>query len=143
MASLIHKGSCEGINEELDLFSVSPNQTSLDKGSYVEYHPVSTLSSASSIEFVVSRKISSYIDLSNTSLHVHTRIKKQDGTVFFIPDSNVASVCNFLHALWSQSEVYIVSGAGFKNQNYPIFSSDSDCKFLNFRIWIRIRILIL
>ena len=31
-----------------------------------------------------------------------------------------------------QSEVYIGSGAGFQNQDYPVFLSDSDCKFLNF-----------
>ena len=41
------------------------------------------------------------------------------------------------------AEVYIGSGAGFQNQDYPVFSSDSDCKFLNFWIRIRIRILIL
>ena len=25
--------------------------------------------------------------------------------------------------------MYIGSGAGFQNQDYPVFSSDSDCKF--------------
>ena len=31
---------------------------------------------------------------------------------------------------WRGAEVYIGSGAGFQNQDYPVFSSDSD--------WIRI-----
>ena len=59
-----------------------------------------TLSNDGPIEFIIPGENSSYIDFSNTLLHVHARIKKQDGTVL-AADSNVAPVCNFLHALWS------------------------------------------
>ena len=98
MTSLVHKESCESVKEELDLFSVPPSQTSLEKGKYVQYNPVSILSNNGPIEFVIPGENSSYIDLSNTLLHVRTRIKKQDGTVLAV-DSNVAPVCNFLHAI--------------------------------------------
>ena len=98
MASLILKGSCESFLEKLDLFSVPPSQTSQKKGKFIQYNSVSILSNNKPIEFIVPGESSSYINLSNTLLHVCTRIKKQDGTVL-AADSNVASVCNFLHAL--------------------------------------------
>ena len=63
--------------------------------------PVSTLSDTGPIEFVVPGESSSYINLSKTLLHVRAQIKKRDGTIL-TDDSNVAAVCNFLHALWSQ-----------------------------------------
>ena len=98
MASLIYNESCKGVKEVLDLSSVLPTRTSLQKGSYVEYHPVSSLSSVSHIEFVVPGESSSYINLLNTLLYVRERIKKQDGTVL-VADSNGAPVCNLLQAL--------------------------------------------
>ena len=76
MASLTHKSSCESIKEELDLFSVPLIQTSLEKGSYVEYHPVAMLPSTGPTEFVVPGESSSYIEFLNTLLHVCARIKK-------------------------------------------------------------------
>ena len=106
MASLIHTESCESIKEELDLFSVPPSQTSLEQGKYVQYNPVSILSNNGPIEFLIPGENSSYIDLSNTLLHVRAKIKKQDGSVLG-NDSNVAPVCNFLHALWSQCDLYL------------------------------------
>ena len=106
MASLVHTDSCESIKEELDLFSVPPSQTSLEKGKYIQYNPVSILSNSGPIEFLIPGENSSYIDLSNTLLHVCARIKKQDGTVL-ANDSNVAPVCNFLHTLWSQCDLYL------------------------------------
>ena len=106
MTSLVHTNSCETVKEELDLFSVPPSQTSLEKGKYIQYNPVSILSNNGPIEFLIPGESSSYIDLSNTLLHVRARVKKQNGTVL-ANDSNVAPVCNFLHALWSQCDLFL------------------------------------
>jgi hypothetical protein len=38
--AFIHEGSCECAKSELDLFSVPATQTSIESGTYVEYHPV-------------------------------------------------------------------------------------------------------
>ena len=67
---------------------------------------MSILSNNGLIEFVIPEESSPCIDLSNALLHVHARIKKQDSTVL-IADSNVAPVCNFLHALWSQCDLFL------------------------------------
>ena len=106
MASLVHTDSCKTIKEELDLFSVPPSRTSLEKGKYIQYNPVSILSNSGPVEFLIPGESSSYIDLSNTLVHVRARIKKQDGTVL-ANDSNVAPVCNFLQALWSQCDSFL------------------------------------
>ena len=106
MAGLIHTESCESIKEELDLFSVPISQTSLEREKYIQYNPVSIFSNSRPIEFLIPGESSSYIDLSNTLLHVCARIKKQDGTVL-ANDSNVSPVSNFLHALWSQCDLYL------------------------------------
>ena len=106
MTSLVHTDSCETVKEKLDLFSVPPSQTSLEKRKYIQYNSVSILSNNGTVEFLIPGESSSYIDLSNTLLHVCTRIKKQDRTVL-ANDGNVALVCNFLHALWSQCDLFL------------------------------------
>ena len=77
MASLIHKDSCETVKEKLDLFSVPPTKTSLEKGNYVEHHPVSILTSTGPIEFVIPGESNSCINLSNTLLYVRERFKNK------------------------------------------------------------------
>ena len=65
---------------ELDLFSVPPTQTSVENGSWVEYHPLTTVGDGSPIEYDISGTGEDYIDLANTMLYVQTKITKQDGT---------------------------------------------------------------
>jgi hypothetical protein len=38
---------------ELDLFTVPPTQTSIEHGTWVEYHPLSTITDGAPIEFDV------------------------------------------------------------------------------------------
>ena len=106
MASLVHTASAETTSSQLDLFAIPPTQTSLEGGSYTEYQPVSILSSAGPIEFVVSGESSSYIDLANSLLYVRASIVKADGTDLD-GDSEIAPECNFIHSLWSQIDLYL------------------------------------
>jgi len=46
--------SCECTKSELDLFSVPPTQTSMEQGSWVDYHPLTAVSDGSPIEFDIS-----------------------------------------------------------------------------------------
>ena len=64
---------------ELDLFSVPPTQTSVENGTWVEYHPLTTVGDGSPIEFDISGTGEDYIDLANTMLYVQAKITKQDG----------------------------------------------------------------
>ena len=79
MASLIHPSSAQSTTSQLDLFSVSLSQTSLDDGSFTEYHPVSVLTSTGPIEFTISAENSNYIDLASTFLYVRASVTAADG----------------------------------------------------------------
>ena len=90
----------------MDLFSVPPSQTSLDDGSFTEYHPVSVLTSRGPIEFTVSTENFNYIDLANTFLYVRASVTAADETDLEA-DVEITPDCNFLHMLWSQIDVYL------------------------------------
>jgi hypothetical protein len=102
--ALLHEGSCECTKSELDLFSVPPTQTSVESGSFVEYHPISSLTDGGPIEFEVSSTGTNYIDYANSYLYVRAKITKSNGTNLADTDK-VGPVNNFLHSLFSQ--VYV------------------------------------
>lgn len=62
--AFIHEGSCECAKSELDLFSVPATQTSVETGMYVDYHPVSSISSGAPIEFDVNAT-GEYLDMAS------------------------------------------------------------------------------
>ena len=104
MMAFAHDMSCECAKSELDLFSVPPTQTSMEHGNWVEYHPVTTLSDGSPIEFDVSGTGDDYIDFANTLLHVKAKVTKPDGTD--LDDGAKAAPVNlFLHSLFSQVDI--------------------------------------
>ena len=100
MASLIHPSSAQSTTSKLDLFSVHSNQTSLDDGSFTEYHPVLVLTSTGPIEFTISAENSNYIDLANTFLYVCARVTAADG-IDLEAHAEISLECNFLHTMWS------------------------------------------
>ena len=128
------------------MFSVPPSQTSLDDGSFTEYHPVSVLTSTGPIEFTISAENSNYIDLANTFLYVRASVTAADGTDLEA-DVEIAPECNFLHTMWSQIDVYL---NGFlvtqSNNNYPYrayienllsFGHDAKSSQLSTVLWYR------
>ena len=66
--AFISDQSCECLKSELDLFSVPPTQTSIENGTWVEYHPLTNVGDDSPIEFDVNGTGEDYIDLANTCL---------------------------------------------------------------------------
>jgi len=89
---------------ELDLFSVPPTQTSVENGTWVEYHPLTTVGDGSPIEFDISGTGEDYVDLANTMLYVQAKITKEDGTDFGAADP-VGPVNLLLHSLFSQVDI--------------------------------------
>jgi hypothetical protein len=77
--AFIHEGSCECAKSELDPFSIPATQTSVESGMYVDYHPVSSMTSETPIEFDVNATGEDYLDLSNSLLHVRAKIVKANG----------------------------------------------------------------
>ena len=102
--AFVHEDSCECLMSELDLFSVPPTQTSIENGTWVEYHPLTTVGDGSPIEFDVSGTGEDYIDLGNTMLYVQAKITKQDGTNLDANDP-VGPVNLMLHSLFSQVDI--------------------------------------
>ena len=74
--AFIHEGSCECAKSELDLFSVPATQTSIDSGVYVEYHPISSITSGAPIEFDVTASGDDYLDFANSFLYVRAKITR-------------------------------------------------------------------
>jgi hypothetical protein len=62
----IHNQSCECVKSELEIFAVPLTQTSIEKGEWIVYKPIASISDESPIEFVVTWHGENYIDLLHT-----------------------------------------------------------------------------
>lgn len=103
--SLIVKDSPECAKSELDLFTIPPTQTVIEKGQWIEYHPLSNVTSGQSpLEFNISGSAEEYVDLSQTLLYVKVKILKSNGDSLKKEDK-VGPVNLFLHSMFSQVDV--------------------------------------
>ena len=102
--AFVHEQSCECAKSELDLFSMPPTQTSIENGSWVEYHPLSTITDGTPLEFEITGNGEDYLDFGNSYLHVKAKITKPDGTDID-DDAAVGPVNLFLHSLFSQVDI--------------------------------------
>jgi hypothetical protein len=118
MAFLL-KDSPECAKSELNLFTLPPTQTVIERGQWVEYHPVANISDGSPVEFNISGSGDDYLDLSQTQLYVKVKILKSNSNSL-VKEDKVGPVNLFLHALFSQVDVSlnerIVSSS---NNTYP------------------------
>jgi hypothetical protein len=104
--AFIHEGSCECAKSELDLFSVPATQTSIESGTYVEYHPVASITGGAPIEFDVTTSGDDYLDFANSFLCVRAKITRANNDDLDAADT-VGPVNNFLHSLFSQVDVLL------------------------------------
>ena len=82
---------------ELDLFTIPATQTSITKGQWIEYHPLSNITDTCPIEFNVSGTREEYlVDLAKTQLFVKAKITKTNGTALGA-ETKVGPVNLFLH----------------------------------------------
>jgi hypothetical protein len=103
--NFVHCKSQERTKAELDLFSVPPTQTSLAKGHWIDFQPVSSLSDGGPITFLVPGT-EDYADLSKTILVVRAKVTKAD-RADLDADEKVGVVNNFLHSLFKQVDVFL------------------------------------
>ena len=107
--SYVHPFSKRCDKSEVDLFSVPPTQQSLERGRWIDYAPLSSVTNPdSAITFLIAGT-DEYIDLSKTILTVTGNIMKKDGKTKLTGggQTNVAPVNNFLHSLFRQVDVYL------------------------------------
>jgi len=100
----VHEKSCQSVKSELDLFALPSTQTSLKQGHYVEHRPQSVLADSAPVEFNICEDGEYYIDLSNLFLYARASNVKENGENLN-EGSEVTPVSNFLHSLWSQSDL--------------------------------------
>ena len=103
--AFVHHESQECTKSELDLFTIPATQTSITKGQWIEYHPLSNITDTGPIEFNVSGTGEEYlVDLAKTQLFVKAKIAKTNGTALDA-ETKVGPVNLFLHSLFSQVDV--------------------------------------
>ena len=102
--AFVHHESIECTKTELDLFTVPTTRTSITKGQWIEYHPLSNITDSGLIEFNVSGSGEEYLDLARTQLYVKVKITKPNGAILD-PNAQVGLVNLFLHSLFSQVDV--------------------------------------
>jgi hypothetical protein len=101
---MMQVGSCECTKSELELFSLPPTLTSIERARHVEYLPLGSLTDDNPIEFFVANRGEEYIDLAKTYLYVEAKITKADGTALE-DNAKVGPVNYWLHALFSQIDL--------------------------------------
>ena len=116
MAFLL-KDSPECAKSELNLFTLPPTQTVIEKGHWVQYHPIANASDGGPVEFLISGSGDDYLDLSETRIYVKVKIVNSDGkklsavnkvasTDSSAPSNKTVGPVNlFLHSLFSQVDV--------------------------------------
>lgn len=113
------KDSPECAKSELDLFTLPPTQTVIERGQWVEYHPVANISDGSPVEFNISGSGEDYLDLSQTQLYVKVKILKSNGASL-VKEDKVGPVNLFLHSLFSQIDVSLNERlVSSSNNTYP------------------------
>ncbi|GFW79463.1 uncharacterized protein F54H12.2 [Trichonephila clavipes] len=103
MAFLL-KDSLECAKSELNLFALPPTQTVIERGQWVQFHPIANVSDGGPIEFVISGSGEEYLDLSQTQLYVRAKILRNDGRLI-TEENKVGPVNLFLHSLFSQVDI--------------------------------------
>ena len=92
------------IKNELALFQPAAKERAVSEVDWVEYRPVSQLSSQGAIEFQISGTSSEYVLLSKTRLHIKLRLLKPDGSPVD-PTDEVALTNLSLHSLFRQVDL--------------------------------------
>ena len=98
--AFVHHESQECTKSDLDLFTSPATQTSITKGQWIEYHPLSNITDSGPIEFNVSGSGEEYLDLARTLLFLKAKITKANGIAIDLKEQ-VGPVNLFLHALYS------------------------------------------
>lgn len=94
------------LKSELDLFQSSSLQLAIDNSSFVEIHPLSSLSDKTPIEFYISGNGEHYLDLAHSILHLQIRIVKTSGLDLVAADE-VAPINYILNTLFSECSVFL------------------------------------
>ena len=129
--SVLDGMSCECLKSELDLFSVPTTQTSIEQTSIKQYHPVSSVTGHSPIEFHVPATDDDYLDLQQSFLYLKLRIQSAFGNNLTPggdaanpnDDSFVFPINYFVNTQFKNVDVYISNTQVSPNDNMYAYRS--------------------
>ena len=101
--AFIHEGSCECTKSELHLFSIPPTQTSMEQGSWIEYHPLTADRDGGPIEFEISGSGEDYIDFANSVLYELDRTAVSDRSQWMI--LNPTTLLHASLSWWNRKQI--------------------------------------
>lgn len=139
---------------ELDIFATPPTQSSVDSGTTLCVRPISSLTDASPIEFLIPGSGEEYIDLAHTTLHIVARViadqipSSTTTTTNATPEEpNIAPVNNWLHSIFSQVDIFLNQKCitpPSNNYNYRAYienllnyGSDAKNSHLSSIVWVK------
>lgn len=105
------------LKSELDLFNDVPIQLGIDSSTFLEVHPVASLSENTPIEFYISGNGEHYLDLSHTILQLRVKIVKKNGTNLADTD-DVAPINYFLNTIFSELSLFLNEKQVASQANY-------------------------
>ena len=99
--------TCECSKAELELLSVPPVNTSMEKSRMEEFLPISSVSDNGPIEFHVASSTEEYLDIGRTQLYMKVKIVKKEDKSALDADSKVSTANLWMHSLFSQVDVQL------------------------------------
>src|SRR6267154_1969000 len=121
--NLVNEGSPVTAVPELDFYSKTPVQVSIEKTYVEEIRPLAPLNTGGHIEFQIHNSINEYMRLKDTTLYgrFHVELTKANGADPTEDDwKKVHIVNNFMHSIWSQIDLAIGDAqTSISLQTYP------------------------
>ncbi|GFR07670.1 uncharacterized protein F54H12.2 [Trichonephila clavata] len=105
------------LKSELDLFSNLPTQLVIDSSSFVQIHPLASLSDSVPFEFYISLNGEHYLDLAHSILYLQIKILKKNNSVIG-DNGHVAPLSYILNTLWSEFSVFLNDKQIANQSNY-------------------------
>ncbi|GFR13527.1 uncharacterized protein F54H12.2 [Trichonephila clavata] len=103
------------LKSELDLFSTLPTQLAIDSSSFMQIHPLASLSDTTPLEFYISGNGEHYLDLAHSILQI--KILKKNNSVIGDND-HVAPLSYILNTMWSEFSVFLNDKQIVNQSNY-------------------------
>ncbi|GBM72997.1 hypothetical protein AVEN_35107-1 [Araneus ventricosus] len=108
---------CYCTKSELELFGPEKIQLAIENSSFVEIHPVASISDSNTIEFQITGLGDAYFDLSHVLLNIQAKILKADGTAFTVNDK-CGSINYLLNTMFSECHISLNDRQISSESNY-------------------------
>ncbi|GFR19612.1 uncharacterized protein TNCT_375181 [Trichonephila clavata] len=108
---------CYCTKSELDLFVPEKIQLAINHSSFVEIHPVASISDSNTIEFQITGLGDAYFDLTHTFLNVQAKILKSDGSAFTANDK-CGPINYLLNTMFSECHISLNDRQISSESNY-------------------------